>query len=95
MTHIGLQDTTSGNSLRQLSKSWVGSQLSLVHVFHVIPFRAICGWHVHYHGIHHCRRGEVSSNSVMVEATKLAGPHKSRMRLYIIKLAHWGQMMDP
>jgi hypothetical protein len=28
--------------------------------------------------------GKVSSNSVTVEATKFMGPHKSRMRQYII-----------
>jgi hypothetical protein len=51
---------------------------------------AIHGWSVHYPGKHHCTRGEGLSNSVTVEATKFAGPHKSCMRRYIIKLAHRG-----
>jgi hypothetical protein len=38
---------------------------------------------------------EVSSNSVAVEATKFGGPHKYRMRQYIINLVHWGQMIGP
>jgi hypothetical protein len=75
--------------------SQAGSHLFLVHVFHVIPLWAIRGWPVHYPGIHHCRKGEVSSNTVTVEATKLVGPHKSRMRQYIIEFAHRGQTIGP
>jgi hypothetical protein len=56
---------------------------------------AIRGWPVHYPGIHHCRRGEGSSNSVTAKATKFAGPYKSCMRQYIIKLAHRGQTISP
>jgi hypothetical protein len=44
----------------------------------------IRGWHVHYPSIHHCRRGEVSFNSAIVEATNFAGPHKSHIRQHII-----------
>jgi hypothetical protein len=39
------------------------------------------------------RYGRVSSNSVTNEASKFAGPHKSRMHQYIIELAHQGQMI--
>jgi hypothetical protein len=39
--------------------------------------------------------GGVSSNSAIVEATKFAGPHKSRMHQYIIELAHRGQTIGP
>jgi hypothetical protein len=35
------------------------------------------------------------SNSATVEATKFAGPHKSRMSQYIINLVHRGQMISP
>jgi hypothetical protein len=45
---------------------------------------AIRGCSIHYPGIHHCRRGEVSSNSVLIEATKFVRPHRSRMHHYII-----------
>jgi hypothetical protein len=62
---------------------------------HNMTLGAIRGWPIHYPGIHHCRRGEVSSNSVTVEATKFAGPYKSRMHQYIIKLAHQGQTIGP
>jgi hypothetical protein len=37
----------------------------------------------------------VSSNSVTIEATKFVGPHKSRMRHYIINLVHQGQTIGP
>jgi hypothetical protein len=94
-TQVGLQDTMSGNSLRQQSKSQSGSHLSLVHVIHVIPLRAIRVWPIHYPSIHHCRRGEVSSNSVTGEVTKFVGPHKSLMHQYIINLAHRGQTIGP
>jgi hypothetical protein len=56
---------------------------------------AICGWPVHYLGIRHYRRGEGSSNSATIEATKFVGPHKSRMHQYIIKLAHRSQTIGP
>jgi hypothetical protein len=56
---------------------------------------AIPGWPIHYPGIHHCRRGEGSSNLMTIEATKFVGLHKSHMHQYIIKLAHWGQMIGP
>jgi hypothetical protein len=82
--------------LVRMIRESTGSHLSLVHVFHVIPHaRLSVGVPVHYPGIHHCRRGEGSSNSVTIEATKFVGPHKSRMCQYIIKLAHRGQMIDP
>jgi hypothetical protein len=54
----------------------LGPNLSIVHVFHVIPLQAICGWPVHYPGKHQCRNGEVSSNSVTINATKFVEPHK-------------------
>jgi hypothetical protein len=92
---VNHEDSMSGNSSRQQSKSRVGSHLSLVHAFHVIPLWAIRGWPIYHPSIHHCRRGEVSSNSVIVKATKFTGPHKSSMRQYIIELAQWGPMIDP
>jgi hypothetical protein len=45
---------------------------------------AMRGCPVYYPGIHHCKRGEVSSNSAIVKTTKFTGPGKSRMRQYII-----------
>jgi hypothetical protein len=51
----------------------------------------ICGSPVHYPGIHHCRRGEESSNSVTIKAPMFSGPHLSRMHQYIIKLACWAR----
>jgi hypothetical protein len=36
--------------------------------------------HTLYPGIHLCRKGQVSSNSATVEATKFMGLHKSHMR---------------
>jgi hypothetical protein len=56
---------------------------------------AIHGCLVHYPDIHHCMRGERSSNSVTTEATTFVRPHKSRMRQYKIKLAHQAQMIGP
>jgi hypothetical protein len=41
------------------------------------------------------KRGKVSSNSAIVEATKFVGPHKSHMRQYIIKIVHQGQTIGP
>jgi hypothetical protein len=69
-----LQHPTWGHNSWQQSKSWVGSYFTLVHIFHVIPFRAIRGWPIQYPSMHHCRCGRVSSNSVTVETTKFAGP---------------------
>jgi hypothetical protein len=37
----------------------------------------------------------VLSNSAITEATKFTGPHKSRMRQYIINLVHQGQTIGP
>jgi hypothetical protein len=51
---------------------------------------AIRGCPVHYFGIHHCRRGEVSSNSSTFKGTKFAGPNKFRMRQYIINACYTG-----
>jgi hypothetical protein len=62
---------------------------------HDTTLGAISGWPIYYHGIHHCRRVEVSSNSATVEANKFVRPHKSCMHQYIIKLAHWGQTIGP
>jgi hypothetical protein len=45
----------------------------------------------------HCTfvmQGKVSSNSATHEATKFVEPHISRMRQYIIELAHEGQMIS-
>jgi hypothetical protein len=39
--------------------------------------------------------GNISSNLVTVEATKFAGPHKSRMCQYIINLVPRGQTIGP
>jgi hypothetical protein len=36
------------------------------------------------------RYGRIASVSVTHDATKFAGPHKSRMRQYIIELSHRG-----
>jgi hypothetical protein len=74
-----LYDLTYGNSSQQQSRSWSGSHLSLVHVFHVIPLRTIHGWPVYYHIIHHYKNGEVLSNSATVSATKFEEPHKFHM----------------
>jgi hypothetical protein len=46
--------------------------------------RAIHGWPIHYPGIHQYRNGEVSSDSVSINATKFTGPHKSSMHQYLI-----------
>jgi hypothetical protein len=59
------------------------AHLSLVHVLHVIPRRAFVGGP---HTIPYTpwRYGRVLSNSATVDANKFMGPHKSRMRQYII-----------
>jgi hypothetical protein len=72
--HVSHEESTSGNSLRQQSKSQARSHISLVHAFHAIPLQGIWGWLVHYPCIHHCSRGEVSSNSLIAEGTKFARP---------------------
>jgi hypothetical protein len=72
----GLPDPTCGHHSQQRSKSQVGSHLFLVYVFHVLPLWAIRGWLIHCADRHHCRRGEISSNSVTVKATKFMRPHK-------------------
>jgi hypothetical protein len=56
--------------------------LTLVQVLHAIPRRASMGGPTlsHYTFVKH---GGVSSNSVTIEATKFAGPHKSRKLLAI------------
>jgi hypothetical protein len=41
----------------------IQAYLTLVHVFHTIPFRAIRGWLVHYPGLDHCRYGRIVSDS--------------------------------
>jgi hypothetical protein len=83
MTHVVHEDITSGNNSRWLSKSRAGSYLTLVHVFHAIPQGH--PWVAHTPSqCTSCRQGRVSSNSVTVEATKFAGPHKSHMHQYII-----------
>jgi hypothetical protein len=41
------------------------------------------------------RYGRVLSDSMTNEATTFAGPHKSRMRQYIIELAHRSQTISP
>jgi hypothetical protein len=41
--------------------------------------KATRGWPVYYPNIHHYKRGEVLSISTTIEATKFAGPNKSRM----------------
>jgi hypothetical protein len=62
----------------------------LVHVFHVIPLQVICGWPVHYPGIHHDKDGGVSSNTTTISATKFTEPHKFSMCQYRSMLAHQG-----
>jgi hypothetical protein len=64
-------------------KEKIRDHITLVHVFHMIPLQAICGY------------GRIASVSATNEATKFAGPHKSRMRQYIIELAHWGKATGP
>jgi hypothetical protein len=66
-----------------------------VRLLHNTTSWAIREWPVHYHDIHHCRRCEVSSNSATVKTTKFTGPYKSRMRQYVIKIAHRGQTIGP
>jgi hypothetical protein len=73
------------------SRNWAGSHLSLVHVFHMIPLRAIRGWPIHYPGVHHYRNCGVSSDSATVSTTKFVELYKFHMRQYIIKHAHQGQ----
>jgi hypothetical protein len=67
-----------------------------VHVFHAIPHAGLSMvGPIHYPSIHHCRRGEGSSNLATIKASKFAGHLKSHMRHYIIKLVHRGQTMGP
>jgi hypothetical protein len=77
-TRMNIHLRYDNNSQRQ-SRSRSVSHLSLVHVFHMVPLQAICGWPINYPSIHHCRNGKLSSNLVTISATKFIGPHKSRM----------------
>jgi hypothetical protein len=88
-TH-GLSDLTYGNSSQRQSMSRSGFHLSLVHVFHALPLQAIHGWPIHHPGIHYYRNGEVSSDSVTINATRFTGLHKSRMRQYLINVCSSG-----
>jgi hypothetical protein len=83
------EDTTSGTSSRRDQ----GNDLGPPHPSARLPrdtLISIRGWHMHYPGIHHYSYGGITSVSATYETTKFAGPHKSRMRRYIIKLAHQG-----
>jgi hypothetical protein len=71
-------------------KESVWAHLTQVHIFHVIPLRAIYGWLVHYPGLNHCRYGRIVSDSATIIATKFMGPHKSCMRQYIINACSLG-----
>jgi hypothetical protein len=68
-----LSDPMYANISQRQSRSRSRSHLSLLHVFHVIPLRAICGWPIHYPDLHHYRNGEVSSDSTTINATKFTG----------------------
>jgi hypothetical protein len=84
MTHMSHEGTTSGHRWQWLSKSrdWVLSHPSVI--FHS---KTSMGTPWVVRTLFHCtsaKQGKVLSNSVTVEATKFAGPHKSRMRQYIV-----------
>jgi hypothetical protein len=68
----------------------VWDHLTLVHVFHMIPLRAICGWPVHYPDLHHCRYGSIVFDSATINATKFTWLHKSRMCQYLINACSTG-----
>jgi hypothetical protein len=65
-------------------KELVRAHFTLVHIFHVMPRWAIRGWVIYYPGLHHYRYGWIASDSATMNATKFTGPHKCRMRKYII-----------
>jgi hypothetical protein len=62
---------------------------TLVQVFHMIPHRTSVGG-PHTIPMSPVEYGGVSSNSATIEATKFMGPHKSRMRQYIINVVATG-----
>ena len=78
------------NQSQRRSKSRSRSHLSLVHVFHAIPHSGLsvggpCTIPVASTG-HHCRNGEVSSNSTTISVTRFTRPHKSSMRQYTTQI---------
>jgi hypothetical protein len=78
-----------------MTKESSRAHLTLVHVFHMVLYSgpSVSGpCTIPYTPE---RYGRVSSSSATDEATKFAGPHKSRMHQYIIELAHWGQTIGP
>jgi hypothetical protein len=73
--------------------SW--AHLTLVHVFYMMPHSGLSVGGPCTIPYTTKRYGRVSFNSANDEATKFVRPHKSRMRQYIIELAHQGQTMSP
>jgi hypothetical protein len=57
-----------------------------VHVFHAIPYIGLFMGGPYTIPVasmgHHCKNGELSSNSVTISITRFTGPHKSSMRQY-------------
>jgi hypothetical protein len=83
------EHTMSGNSSRRDQ----GDDLGPPHPSASLPCdtsTGIRGWPMHYPGIHHYRYGGIASVSVTYEATKFVGPHKSRMRQYIVNAYSFG-----
>jgi hypothetical protein len=66
-------------------KESVQAHLTLVHVFHMMPQRAIHGCPVHYLGLHHCMYGGIASDSATIGITKFTGSHKFHIRQYILE----------
>jgi hypothetical protein len=60
-------------------KETIWAHVTLVHVFHAIPRWVSVGDSCTIPSKHHCRYGGIAFVSVTYEATKFAGPHKSRM----------------
>jgi hypothetical protein len=90
-THMSNEGTMSGHSSWQRSKSWTGSHLSLVHVFHTIAHTGLSVGDLYTIPVY-ITAPEVRDRPtrVTVKATKFTRPHKSYMHQYIIKLAHRG-----
>jgi hypothetical protein len=81
-------------AVRDVIKKTIRAHLTQVHVFHAIPQWTFVGG-PYTIPMTPLRYGGIASVSATNEATKFVGPHKSRMRQYIIELAHRGQAIGP
>jgi hypothetical protein len=74
---------------RNAIKVMIRAHLTLAHVFHAIPQQEFMGG-PYTISISSWRYGGIASISVTNNATKFAGPNKSRMRKYIIDASSLG-----